>query len=336
MMKDRNLSFDLLRAIGLLCIILAHVNPPTLLFQIRTFDVVMMVCISTLCYTEYSKPKPYLIYLQDRFKRLLLPAWEYIILLGIIFGCISLLTGTQTPYPIKRLLIGCVSLSSVGYLWIIRVFLYNAFINPFIIKLRKDDWRVFALVSVLYVAYSVTRDYCMKSSIPYFSTLAEASFLDFWSYGLIAVIAWMLYHLTIKDLFISLVSIVSMLSVVIYIDGSFIPNDFKYPPALQYILWGLTVVCFSFLMTRIFTIKRLPAFIVFLSKNSMWIYFWHLIPVNFIKYYSYLCSKFIVNTWYLKYILIVVFAVTMVYVQNMLIYKTRKIIDNAKFNHKCR
>ena len=122
---------------GLLCIILAHVNPPDWLLQLRCFDVVMMVCISTVSYTEYSKPKPYLRYLTGRIKRLLLPAWEYILLLGVVFYVIALMTGTSTPYPLKTLVIGIFTLSSVGYLWIIRVFLYNAFINPFIPKIAK-------------------------------------------------------------------------------------------------------------------------------------------------------------------------------------------------------
>lgn len=135
--SERDLSLDLLRAAGLLCIILAHVNPPNFLFQLRSFDVIMMVCISTVSYTEYSKPKPYLQYLKGRIKRLLFPAWEYILLLGAVFYAIALMTETSTPYPLKTLAIGVFSLSSVGYLWIIRVFLYNAFINPFIPKLDR-------------------------------------------------------------------------------------------------------------------------------------------------------------------------------------------------------
>lgn len=58
-MRNRDLSLDLLHAAGLICIILAHVNPPELLFQLRTFDIVMMVAVSTISYTEYFKPKPY-------------------------------------------------------------------------------------------------------------------------------------------------------------------------------------------------------------------------------------------------------------------------------------
>lgn len=131
-MKQRDLGIDLLRAIGLLCIILAHVNPPHLLWELRSFDVVMMVCISTISYTEYSKPQPYLKYLKGRIKRLLFPTWEYILLLGAVFYIISLITNTPTPFPLKTIVIGLITFHGIGYLWIIRVFLYNAFINPLI------------------------------------------------------------------------------------------------------------------------------------------------------------------------------------------------------------
>ena len=69
-MKNRDLSLDLLRVVGLICIIITHVNPLELL-QLRTFDVVMLVTVSTFHYIGYSKPRPYGEYLWSRIKRLL-------------------------------------------------------------------------------------------------------------------------------------------------------------------------------------------------------------------------------------------------------------------------
>lgn len=150
-MKNRDLSLDLLRAVGLICIILAHVNPPELLFQLRTFDVVMMVAVSTISYTEYSKPRPYGEYLWSRIKRLLFPTWQFIILIGAVFFLLSLITNTPTPFTWKRLLTGMFTLSSVGYLWVIRVFIYNALINPFVKSINKfNDWGI-VCIFVCYV-----------------------------------------------------------------------------------------------------------------------------------------------------------------------------------------
>jgi fucose 4-O-acetylase-like acetyltransferase len=44
--QSRDIRFDILKVIGLFCIILAHVSPPSLIFQLRNFDVPLMVMIS--------------------------------------------------------------------------------------------------------------------------------------------------------------------------------------------------------------------------------------------------------------------------------------------------
>ncbi|SFK21637.1 hypothetical protein SAMN04488079_106193 [Methylophaga sulfidovorans] len=47
-MRDHRI--DLLRFIGLSMIIFAHVGPPSILFQLRNFDVPLMVLISGMSY----------------------------------------------------------------------------------------------------------------------------------------------------------------------------------------------------------------------------------------------------------------------------------------------
>lgn len=42
----RDVTIDLLRFIALTCIIIAHINPSPLLFQLRNFDVPLMVFLS--------------------------------------------------------------------------------------------------------------------------------------------------------------------------------------------------------------------------------------------------------------------------------------------------
>lgn len=40
MSSERDIRIDMLRTIALFCIMLAHVNPPPVIFDIRNFDVV--------------------------------------------------------------------------------------------------------------------------------------------------------------------------------------------------------------------------------------------------------------------------------------------------------
>jgi fucose 4-O-acetylase-like acetyltransferase len=62
--KTRDNKFDVLRIIGLLCIILAHTNPSGILFQLRNFDVPLMVMVSgaVFGYSASNNKLPYLKY----------------------------------------------------------------------------------------------------------------------------------------------------------------------------------------------------------------------------------------------------------------------------------
>ncbi len=75
---QRNVTIDILRLCGLLLIMLAHVNPPNIIFQIRTFDVPMMVFVSGVSYYLSKKANvDFFSYAYSRFKRLVLPVWIF-------------------------------------------------------------------------------------------------------------------------------------------------------------------------------------------------------------------------------------------------------------------
>lgn len=70
---NRLKNIDLLKCIGLFCIILAHVSPPKILFQIRNFDVVLMIIVSSFLFFYKNNNQNYKSYLYKRFKRLIIP-----------------------------------------------------------------------------------------------------------------------------------------------------------------------------------------------------------------------------------------------------------------------
>lgn len=59
---ERSFRLDLMRLLGLLLIIFAHIGPPNALFQIRTFDVPMMIFVSGVAYYISS---PSFFFLED-------------------------------------------------------------------------------------------------------------------------------------------------------------------------------------------------------------------------------------------------------------------------------
>lgn len=74
----REKYIDVLKVIGLLGIILAHVQPPEVLFQLRNFDVVLMILVSAYLGLQSKKSEKLISYLIKRFKRLVIPTWIFI------------------------------------------------------------------------------------------------------------------------------------------------------------------------------------------------------------------------------------------------------------------
>ncbi|HFS2505823.1 TPA: acyltransferase family protein, partial [Escherichia coli] len=84
---ERSFRLDLMRLLGLLLIIFAHIGPPNALFQIRTFDVPMMIFVSGVAY-YISSPSffSWKIYYIKRVSRLLFPVWCFFALFyGVVY-----------------------------------------------------------------------------------------------------------------------------------------------------------------------------------------------------------------------------------------------------------
>ncbi len=82
-MKRRE-DIDILKSIGLICIILAHVNPPKYIFQLRNFDVVLMILVSAYLGLCSTKKMNYFEYVYKRAIRLIIPTWIFLIVFFII------------------------------------------------------------------------------------------------------------------------------------------------------------------------------------------------------------------------------------------------------------
>ena len=95
--KKRDLSIDCIRAFSMIFIVLAHVDPPGILFQLRSFDVVSLVVISVMCMKETDGVKAYFSSVWKRVKRLLIPTYICIVIVLLATLLVCLLTKTQYP-----------------------------------------------------------------------------------------------------------------------------------------------------------------------------------------------------------------------------------------------
>ena len=154
---SRDTSIDLLKFIGLSMIILAHVDIPGIVAQLRNFDVPLMVLLSGAAYgLSVRKDQSYLAYLFKRFERLALPVWIFLTTYFISLLILSPDSKTLNTYTI---LTSYSFISGIGYVWIIRVFFLVALIAPLLYWLhtrRLNDITYLTIIFVTYLLYEVT------------------------------------------------------------------------------------------------------------------------------------------------------------------------------------
>lgn len=136
-MKSRDLYIDFLRFLGLSLIILAHINPPMVLFQFRCFDVPLMLFVSGLTISSSCSCK-YVNYVTKRTMRLIIPVWIF------LAAYLPALYFVQFRFLPKQYLTGEMIVrsfllldNSIGYVWIIRVFLIVMLVTPFVQKFNE-------------------------------------------------------------------------------------------------------------------------------------------------------------------------------------------------------
>lgn len=129
MQPQRDLYIDFLRFIGISLIILAHVEAPSGITQFRSFDVPLMVFVSGLSFS--TKGGGFWKYVWKRVKRLCIPVYLFLtILFTAVIG--AGIVGLKNPWGWDQIAGTYLLLNepSIGYVWIIRVFLMMSIIAP--------------------------------------------------------------------------------------------------------------------------------------------------------------------------------------------------------------
>ena len=329
-MTSRDNTIDVLRTIGLLSIILAHVSPPLFINSLRTFDVPLMVIVSAFAYSgSRANSLPYSDYLKKRINRLIVPVWIFLILYFIFFYMVDLLTGNHTVTLLKIL---CSFLllnnDSIGYVWIIRIFIIVATLSPLLkIIARKVETNAFYLLIVL----AVMSGYSFVVSIPansLFDTHSRLVFTVFYEYllysipySLIFLIGLIIKQKTSFELFFtSILLLCGFLITIYFLNISFNEiNSFKNPPQHIWLVYGVagSILLYS-IVSKISLNKNVNKLIVFISSSSMWIYLWHIFILNMwgygISYVPIMCKYYII-----KFMIIVLLSSGIVFTQKRII-----------------
>lgn len=292
--NKRDLRIDILRFIAIIGIIIAHSNPPTWLFELRNFDVtlIMMMMGASFYISNKNKEKiDYFPYVVKRFKRLITPTWMFLTLFFILFYMVSLILNDTYYFDLREIIISYGTLGGIGFVWIMRVFFIVALVSPLIFKVSKiikSSGTYLLLVVMLYILYEICIFIGIKLLEGPFYTLYDQVFLYGFGYAIIAAIGIRLLSMSKKDLI--LLGGVSFLAFLIFAVFMDFPStqEFKYTPTLYYLAYGVFVSVILYLLVGIPIINKWLSnkFFMYISINSLWLYFWHIIPIYILKLYG--------------------------------------------------
>ena len=337
-MKNRNISLDGLRAIGLLAIILAHVNPPAWLFQLRNFDVPLMVFVSGAVYGLSSgKKKSYLSYLIKRVERLLFPTWLFLSFYFLFFLIVAHVASQPFSFSPETIFTSYTLQSGIGYVWIIRVFVLVALISPLLVRF-STDFKIQYLFILLacYVFYECL--YGIYTGLPLIkhNSILNSIFQDYLfyllPYGVVAGLGLSLQQSSkrIRVWFLALF-IILFLGEQLLLHGGIINTQVaKYPPTSYYLSYALAVtVALTFLSeTKGFISIFQTRFLQFFASSTLWIYLWHILFLTlWERKIFYLPVAY--HLYYIEYFFVIFWAVLFTYVQKKII---KKCLDKYSFS----
>nr|WP_263324299.1 acyltransferase [Neobacillus sp. Marseille-Q6967] len=327
---QRDRKIDILRFIAIMCIILAHSQPNEFIFQLRNFDVTLMVLLLGVSFYLSNKNKEinYFNYVFKRFKRLVVPTWNFLTLFFFLFFIISIITGDKYYFNLKDIITSYVMIDGIGYVWIMKVFFIVAVISPLILNKSnkiKDNKVYLIMLMGWYTLYALLV-FIHHGLIGKYQLLFEHFILHGFGYSLIAALGIRLYLFKLKELLFICVFFLLVFTGLMILHDYNPTQQFKYPPTMYYFSYGLFVSFFLYLLLHISFITKMfnNKFVFFLSENSLWLYFWHIIPIYILQIFSSKIS-FINNNFVTRFVFIFLVALLITYVHKKLKSKENKV-----------
>lgn len=328
-MHNRDKTIDLFRVIGLLAIILAHVSAPAVVFQLRNFDVVLMVLLTGVSYElSTSQPKTkhqYLSYVYRRFKRLIIPTYFFLIVYFVLANVLNHLNVITLSYSIADyidsflLLSGQPNTNGIGYVWIMRIYFLTSLLLPFarIISEKVSTKLYLCILLALLILYTLLLNVPMNTG-SILGMLFENIILYMFGYGLVAAFGLVIYTFTKREYGVGIV-----IAFVVFLISAFTIKSYtqiaKYPPKIYFFSYAFIVIFLLFFSRELHITKCLSEkFIVqWISQNSLWIYFMHIIPV---KLYDCGIIRLRWDNFITRYIVVLTIAVVLVFIKNAILH----------------
>ncbi|MGD6776346.1 acyltransferase family protein [Sutcliffiella horikoshii] len=292
--KKRDTRIDILRFLAIIGIIVAHTHPPDWLFELRNFDVTLIVMMmgASFFISNQSKDKvEYVAYATKRFKRLIVPTWVFLTIFFTLFLVLSFVQNDSYYFDLNKVVNSYATLGGIGYVWIMRVFFIIALASPILLSISNKTQKTFAYFAWIIGAYVI---YSMCILINNFlpngliSSLYEEVFLYGFGYVLVAAIGIRLLVMKNKELLYLGVTSLLIYGILAISTDFASTQDFKYTPTMYYLSYGIFIGVCLYLLVSIPVVNKWLSnkFFMFISINSLWLYLWHIIPVYILKVYD--------------------------------------------------
>lgn len=309
---QRDLKLDIMRFFGLSLIILAHTQPPEVIYQLRTFDVPLMIFISGLAYSSKSIDS-YWTFVKKRLLRLCVPVWLF---LTFYFAFVFILSkfGVDKMIDARVILSSYALLQGIGFVWIIRIFLLIMLVTPFLLKINKKT----SFIGLLFVMFSlVIAQQFFIQSVNYFAfnSFINLIYKYFFLY-LVGFVPLFILGLCVKKMTLKKNCILLLLLSVIFIlsslylsneDLAFDMQRFKHPPSFYYVMYGMFGCVAVYICQPVWNkLSKIRVF-TFVGQNTIWIYLWHILGLKILSYFDF--------EWYVLFLILYPLSVFLFFIQ---------------------
>lgn len=320
----------MLRFIAMIGIVIAHVSPPDFWMQFRNFDVPLMAMVMGMSFylSNKNSEMQYGSYVIKRLKRLVIPTWQFLTFFIGGLSLVHLVFGKDLPFDWWQVLSSYLLLDGIGYVWIIGVFVAVAMLNPFILRFSlrtKENSKYFLILGMIYLGYlglTVLNQSLNEITAFFFEHLVLYTI----GYGLIAAIGIRFKQLSKKEIWIGFIGSILIYLILAFVNDFYLVSMAKYPPTTYYIsyaigaIFGLTLLLDVKAVFNVFDNKL----VYYISKNSMWFYLWHIIPVYFIGV-SQIFIPILETSWVARFLYVLIVSMILTIGHKWLVKKTGDI-----------
>lgn len=274
MSSTRDFTIDFLRFVGISLIIIAHCHPPGDFFQIRTFDVPLMLFVSGLAYSGRKIGNLSAFYF-GRILRLLIPVYLFLALYLPVYAWVK-----GDSLKLEKIYLTLTLASGIGYVWIIRVFLLVMLITPLCLFITRSakTWRKYLILAFL-IAVSIIYNFWIA---PWRTGGVWSAYIVPYTvaYGILFALGNLTYR---SPLLLRAIGVAFFGGVAVYyaFENGFFPQKFKYPPRDLFLAYGIvcSILIYSivqFVVSHSKIPKLIDIVVSYISSRTIWIYLWHI------------------------------------------------------------